>query len=86
LGLFVERLYNVSDGKGLFVTEKIMSATDFTFSMTQRVKSLTEKTKKPPKSIFANGVASGLWPEVQGFQANLSGHSPDTTYLAKVST
>ena len=66
--------------KVIWMTDFIMSITDIPFSEYFGV------AKKPPKSIFANGVASGLWPEVQGFQANLSGHSPDTTYLAKVST
>ena len=37
------------------------------------------------KSPITKDVVSGLWPEMQDFLANLSGHSPDATSFAEVS-
>jgi uncharacterized membrane protein (UPF0127 family) len=37
------------------------------------------------KTVLARAVASGLWPETQGFVATRSRHSLDATHFAKVS-
>jgi len=37
------------------------------------------------KTALTKIVASDLWPDTQGFPANLSGHSPDSTSFAEIS-
>jgi hypothetical protein len=52
-----------------------------------------ERRRQPAPNAFGDlcqttltkAVASGLWPDTQGFPANVSGHSPDATFFAEIS-